>query len=235
MVETSLLARLKTSFVASAGDVVFGMEDGTVSIFGLVFGVAATTTDTKTVLIAGASGAVAAAVSMMAGTYLDVETARDEARGAAKALETEIRTDARAVLDRVAKRLEAAGLAPEKAAAIADLVRADPAGLKSVAAALEAPEPGDGQGPVAQALWMLVADFLAAAIPIVPFVLWPVPEARIVSAAVTLLLLVALGVGRAFVGEGRVLRTVAETVAIGVAAAMAGVAIGVAIARAFGG
>ena len=68
--------------MASAGDVVFGMEDGTVSIFGLVFGVAATTTDTKTVLISGASGAVAAAVSMMAGTYLDVETARDE--GAAR-------------------------------------------------------------------------------------------------------------------------------------------------------
>jgi membrane associated rhomboid family serine protease len=41
------------------------MEDGTVSIFGLIFGVAATMTSTKAVLIAGASGAVAAAVSMM--------------------------------------------------------------------------------------------------------------------------------------------------------------------------
>ncbi|MDR3407491.1 MAG: VIT1/CCC1 transporter family protein, partial [Methylovirgula sp.] len=53
-------------------------EDGTVSIFGLIFGVAATTTSTKAVLIAGASGAVAAAVSMMAGVYLDAETTRDE-------------------------------------------------------------------------------------------------------------------------------------------------------------
>ena len=70
----SVLQRLRTSFVNSAGTIVFGMEDGTVSIFGLIFGVAATTTDPKTVLIAGASGAAAAAVSMMAGTYLDVET-----------------------------------------------------------------------------------------------------------------------------------------------------------------
>ena len=80
MTSQSLFERLKASFLGSAGDVVFGMEDGTVSIFGLVFGVAATTDQRSTVLIAGASGAVAAAVSMMAGTYLDVETRMDEAK-----------------------------------------------------------------------------------------------------------------------------------------------------------
>jgi VIT1/CCC1 family predicted Fe2+/Mn2+ transporter len=74
----STLQRLRDSVVNSAGTIVFGMEDGTVSIFGLIFGVAATTTSTKTVLIAGASGAAAAAVSMMAGAYLDAETTRDE-------------------------------------------------------------------------------------------------------------------------------------------------------------
>src|SRR5208337_3645496 len=54
-----ILPRLKRSLLASAGTVVFGMEDGTVSIFGLIFGVAATTSNTATVLIAGASGAAA--------------------------------------------------------------------------------------------------------------------------------------------------------------------------------
>lgn len=235
MGDLSLLSSVKRSFLASAGDVVFGMEDGTVSIFGLVFGVAATTTDTKTVLIAGASGAVAAAVSMMAGTYLDAETARDEARAASRRLEKEIGTDARAVLDRLTDRLETSGLAPDKTAAIAALVRADPASLKSLAQAFDDPEPRDGQGPVARALWMLVADFLAAAIPIVPFILWPVAEARVVSGVVTFLLLVALGIGRALVGDRHLLRTVAETVAIGLAAALAGVAISMAIDRAFGG
>src|SRR5215472_9412412 len=76
------LQRLRRSFSQSAGTIVFGMEDGTVSIFGLIFGVAATTTDSKTVLIAGASGAVSAAVSMMAGAYLDVETTRDAVNAA---------------------------------------------------------------------------------------------------------------------------------------------------------
>src|SRR5262245_49944806 len=78
--------RLRGSFNNSVGTIVFGMEDGTVSIFGLIFGVAATTTDTKTVLIAGASGAAAAAVSMMAGAYLDAETTRDEADATRSAL-----------------------------------------------------------------------------------------------------------------------------------------------------
>ena len=37
--------RILASLKASIGDVVFGMEDGTVSIFGLVFGVAISTDD----------------------------------------------------------------------------------------------------------------------------------------------------------------------------------------------
>jgi vacuolar iron transporter family protein len=77
MAFASILRRLRASLIKSAGTVVFGMEDGTVSIFGLIFGVAATTTSTQTVVIAGASGAVAAAVSIMAGVYLDAETTND--------------------------------------------------------------------------------------------------------------------------------------------------------------
>lgn len=74
-----LAGRIRRSFVASAGSIVFGMEDGTVSIFGLVFGVAAAAPDSHAVLLAGGTGAVAAAVSMMAGTYLDVESTNDQA------------------------------------------------------------------------------------------------------------------------------------------------------------
>jgi VIT family len=65
MADAPRLQRLIGSLKRSAGTIVFGMEDGTVSIFGLVFGVAATTSSSKVVLIAGASGAAAAAVSMM--------------------------------------------------------------------------------------------------------------------------------------------------------------------------
>jgi predicted membrane protein (TIGR00267 family) len=82
---------------------------------------------------------------------------------------------------------------------------------------------------------MLLANFAAAAVPILPFVWLPIPQARIVSGAVTLLLLVGLGIGRARIAKSNTLRTVAETVAIGIAAALAGIIIGVLVNRGFGG
>jgi VIT1/CCC1 family predicted Fe2+/Mn2+ transporter len=230
--KSSLFARLKLSLAESAGDVVFGMEDGTVSIFGLVFGVAATTADNTTVLIAGASGAVAAAVSMMAGTYLDIETSRDAARVSASAIDAEMRQNPAAVVERVMDRLRPFGVVADQSGAVASFLCSEPVLLKSVASALVAPaSAGSEQSPLVHALWMLVADFLAAAIPIIPFVFLSVSTARVVSASVTLLLLAGLGIGRARIGGRGVIRTVIETISIGVAAALAGVGIGVMISR----
>jgi VIT family protein len=49
----TLFGRIRRSLAASVGSIVFGMEDGTVSIFGLVFGVAAAAPDSHAVLLAG--------------------------------------------------------------------------------------------------------------------------------------------------------------------------------------
>jgi vacuolar iron transporter family protein len=69
----------------------------------------------------------------------------------------------------------------------------------------------------------------------VPFVLLPIPQARVVSGVVTLLLLIGLGLGRARIAKRDTSRTVLETVSIGIAAALAGVAISVLIDHGFGG
>ncbi len=228
---TLLFERLRRSFVNSAGTIVFGMEDGTVSIFGLVFGVAATTSDPKTVLIAGASGAVAAAVSMMAGSYLDAETTRDELATRRTALESGMTSDS------ILHRLTAAGLTQEQSAALAGAVAHDRTALGGLLAALDGAKNAiNGSiNPWEQASWMLLADFFAAAVPILPFVFLPITAARVTSVVVTTALLVVLGIGRARVAKGHVTRTIVETVAIGVAAALAGVGIGVLIDRTFGG
>jgi VIT1/CCC1 family predicted Fe2+/Mn2+ transporter len=234
MTFASTLQRLHASLIKSAGTVVFGMEDGTVSIFGLIFGVAATTTNTATVVIAGATGAVAAAVSMMAGAYLDVETTRD-AMAAKKALaKSDLTLQSGAITASLPSRLAAAGLTQEQSAALTGAVQHDPAALCGLYLALEA-TPEDSPNPWEQALWMLLADFAAAAVPIVPFVVLPIPQARVVSSVVTLLLLVGLGIGRARIAKRDTLRTVLETVSIGITAALAGIAIGVLVNRGFGG
>ena len=220
-----ILRRLRGSFGNSAGTIVFGMEDGTVSIFGLIFGVAATTNNPKTVLIAGASGAVAAAVSMMAGAYLDIETTRDKADASRL-------SSAADALVSLPQHLAKAGLSPQQSEALTVAVKNDPEAVGGLMRALDGAADAP-LNPVEQALWMLFADFLAAAVPIVPFVILAVPQARIVSATVTILLLIGLGVGRARVAKRDPVRTIFETVLIGVAAAMAGVGISVLIDRLF--
>src|SRR5208282_6657144 len=111
-------------------------------------------------------------------------------------------------------------MTPQLSAALAGAVRSNPEALKGLMFALQAPS-GVQQNPWEQALWMLLADFLAAAVPILPFVFLPIPPARIISAIVTLALLVALGIGRARIAKRSIVRTVAETVSIGIAAALA--------------
>jgi len=230
----SRLKRLRSSLAESAGTIVFGMEDGTVSIFGLIFGVAATTSDAGTVLIAGASGAVAAAVSMMAGVFLDVETTRDEAKAKRAKLQFALATEAASVCAELPGQLAAAGLTQRQSAALTGAVRHDREALDGLLLALHG-SPETPQSPWVQALWMLIADFAAAAVPILPFVFLHVAAARLVSAAVTIALLIALGVGRGRIAGSAVTRTVLETVAVGIAAALAGVAIGVLINHTFTG
>jgi vacuolar iron transporter family protein len=234
MTLASTLQRLHASFIKSAGTIVFGMEDGTVSIFGLIFGVAATTTSTRAVVIAGASGAVAAAVSMMAGVYLDAETTNDAHAAKRRLARSDLTAQTTIIAAALPSRLDAAGLTLEQSAALTGAVRNNPAALCALHIALEAGLQ-DAPNPWEQALWMLLADFAAAAVPIVPFVLLPIPQARIVSGAVTLMLLIGLGVGRARVAKRDTLRTVLETVAIGIAAALAGIGISIFVDRAFGG
>jgi len=130
----TLARRVRRSFTDSSGSIVFGMEDGTVSIFALVFG-------------------VAAAVDLGAGQ-------------------------------------------------------------------------ATRQNPYVQSAWMFITDLFAAAVPVIPFAIFGLGTARIVSLIVTFALLVVLGVGRARIGRRKVLPTVAQTVGIATAAAVAGLLVG---------
>lgn len=215
-------ARILASLKASIGDVVFGMEDGTVSIFGLVFGVALTTDDPRTVLIAGATGAAAAAVSMMAGSYLDAESVRD-ARRARRDGPIDVGA-ARADGAAIANALMRSGMSAADVKQVSDALARTPraaAGLRA-----ELAEEGDGASPAAHAFWMFVSDLFAGFTPVLPFALLPMESARIVSLILTTVLLVALGIGRGLVAKRSVVRATIETLCVAASAALAGIAVG---------
>lgn len=219
--------RVRASFNSAIGDIVFGMEDGTVSIFGLVFGVAASTTSSHVVILAGATGAIAAAVSMMAGAYLDASSARDIARARIAEEIKEIESDPAGEEREVIERLRGAGFTPEDAQMLLGAIRRTPGAMLRFMQAFELRlGTAHEENPVERALWMFVADLIAAFVPVIPFMLFGIGPARIVSLVVTGLLLLALGIGRGLVAHKNVISTVVETLLIAAAAAVAGVVIG---------
>jgi predicted membrane protein (TIGR00267 family) len=223
----SLVRHVRRSFHASVGDVVFGMEDGTVSIFGLVFGVAVSTDQSSVVLLAGATGAIAAAVSMMAGAYLDAESERDRARVEAEKQAEAWGQDAGATPHRLSQHLAAAGIPETQVKAVSDFLGANPQVLAALRTAfMPAAQAPVTTSPLAHALWMFIADLFAAFVPVLPFALLPIRDARFVSVLVTALLLVALGIGRGLIGHRSLMRTTVETLTVAAAAAAAGILIG---------
>jgi vacuolar iron transporter family protein len=219
--------RIARSFRASVGEVVFGMEDGTVSILGLVLGVAASAPSSSIVLLAGASGAVAASVSMMAGTFLEVESVRDAAAIHVSQHEEAIRLGPAEATDCLVDRLAEAGLRQSSLDSIRSDVESDPGILRRLETAVTGhPAPPPRESILAHSLWMFASDLFAGLTPVIPFALLPLATARVVSVAATLVLLLVLGIGRARLGRRPTVRTVLETMAIGALAALAGILVG---------
>ena len=223
----SILQAVRTSFSASFGNVVFGMEDGTVSIFGLVFGVAASAANSRVVLLAGSTGAAAAAIAMMAGTYLDALSTRDQAQARIAAKKQAIEQNRPSELAEVIEWLREVGLDDKDIGSIIDVLDRRPDLLLKVKTAFELQIAGDDQrSPLVQSLWMFFADLLAAFIPVIPFAFFSLDTARIVSISITAILLLLLGVARGIVAKSSILRGALETLGIATAAAITGYFIG---------
>ena len=213
--------------MSALGSIVFGMEDGTVSIFGLVFGVAASATNSQTVLLAGATGAISAAVSMMAGTYLDVSTERDRAQAEIAKEQEKIRQNPEDEAQEVRDRLSRAGFTQPDADMVTTIIRRTPGAMLKHETACDL-HIGDsaGQNPWVQSIWMFAADLFAAFVPVVPFAFLPLGSARTISLAMTAVLLLVLGVGRGVIGNKNVVITALQTLAIAAAAGAAGLLVG---------
>ncbi len=203
------------------------MEDGTVSIFGLVFGLAASAANSHQVLLAGATGAAAAAVSMMAGTYLDVESTQAKAQAEIEHEREEIQRTPQAETEEIKTRLRHGGFDESEVTQILTALQRRPEAMLEFEKATELQiGRAEQENPVIKSLWMFLADLFAASIPVIPFALFALATARIVSLGITLLLLVVLGIARGLIGRRNVLITTLQTVVIAAAAAAAGVLIG---------
>jgi len=158
----SVWQKISESFYASVGDIVFGMEDGTVSIFGLVFGVAASSSSTAPVLLAGATGAVAAAVSMMAGAFLDVESERGEAQAELATVKARIAAHPDQEMARIRLELTDYGFTSEETDTIVGAFKRSPDLMMRFESDVELQiSKTANDSPVGHAIWMFVSDLFA--------------------------------------------------------------------------
>lgn len=217
-----MLARVRTSIHDSAGEVIFGMEDGTVSIFGLVAGVAVTATSSTQVLLAGAAGAAAAAVSMGAGVFLDRQTVRAQTVSEDRHLDAETQADPAAVQEQIRQRLESGGMHADRASQVVEAAGNDPGDILLLAKVLDDPLP-DRTSTLGHAVWMFFSNLFAGVVPVIPFGFLAVEAAKVTSIGMTFVMIVLLGIGRSVVGKTRLLPTILSTLLIAAAAAGAGV------------
>ena len=122
--------------------------------------------------------------------------AAKQARAPARQTEAQGEADDAALAQRIAGRLEAAGVSTDQVATFCGAVAGTPGAFAAIRAEITPQNPMAEASPMAHALRMFVSYLFAGAAPVVPFALPPLEEERILSVVVTIALLLALGVGR---------------------------------------
>lgn len=204
---------------------VLGANDGIVSTASLVVGVAAASTGRQEILIAGAAGLVAGAMSMAAGEYVSVSSQADTERADIARETAELAADPQFEHDELAQLYVARGVLPDTAAEVATQLMAhdalgahsrDELGISSMTTAR----------PVQAALTSAATFTTGAALPLL--LVFLVPLAHLVAAVsvASLAFLALLGAIGARAGGAPILKAVVRVTFWGALAMAVTAAIG---------
>jgi vacuolar iron transporter family protein len=207
--------------LASIREVVFGAQDGLVSTFAVVAGLAAAGVGNLVVLLGGAVSAVAGVLSMSIGTFL-------ASRAQRQLYETELARERREIgehpgeeIAELIAALHGRGMSRPDAAEVARRIGRHPEILLSALAIFELGLAPQRLGaPVRDALVMAVAFGTAASVPLVPFLFGPALPALALSAALTLAALFLVGVLKARVAGVSPLRSGLEVAVLAAASGL---------------
>jgi len=186
---------------------VLGANDGIVSIAALVVGVAAATSDTGPILIAGTAGIIAGSLSMALGEFVSVSSQRDSEASLIRRERQELEDNPEAELLELAELYQQRGLSAATAAAVArELTEHD-----AVAAHLEA-ELGINEleltNPWHAAISSALSFLAGSALPMIAILLGPEDLRIPLTFAASLLALGLTGGIGAYLGQSPILRPV---------------------------
>jgi vacuolar iron transporter family protein len=173
---------------------VFGVNDGLVSNFSLVMGVAGGTSNRSIVLLAGVAGLVAGAFSMASGEWISVRSQRELYENELRIEEQELSAFPDEEREELELIYQAKGIDPEEAKALVDNIMARPdVALDTLAREELGLDPGRLASPWVAAGSSFAAFAAGAFLPVVPFFFGSGVAAVVVSALLSVSALFGVG------------------------------------------
>lgn len=209
---------------------VLGVNDGLVSNFSLVMGVAGGTGDAQFIVLAGVAGLLAGAFSMAAGEYISMRSQKDVYENIVRLERAELELWPEREQDELAGFFEDKGLSPEESKSIAAHISQDPEMALDTHLKEEFGLNREDLGsPWGAALASMVAFTLGALVPVFPFFFGDSGPIFAISAVLSGLALVTVGAGLAWMSGVNTLWGGARMLLVGGAAAAVTFGVGTAI------
>ena len=173
---------------------VFGINDGLVSNFSLMMGVAGASQDAKSILIAGVAGMLAGAFSMGSGEYVSVRSQKELFEHEIRKEEEELRDSPEEEMQELALIYRAKGIPKEAADQLAASILSNPGSAIDTLAREELGlDPGDLGSPWRVAFSSFGAFLAGAIVPLLPFFFLKGTTGVLVSAGISGAALFAIG------------------------------------------
>ena len=209
---------------------ILGVNDGLVSNFGLVMGVAGGTNDTGLVALAGIAGLVAGAISMGVGEYVSIRSQRDFFEYVIERERAALQMWPEQVVSDIARLYEDKGLTQQEALVVAQRLMTRPEmALETRIREDIGLNPEDLGSPWGAAFSSLAAFSAGAIVPVIPFLIMGGNGAIIASAAGAGAALATVGAGLAWMSGVSPVRGGLRMLLLGAAAAAITFGIGSAV------
>jgi VIT1/CCC1 family predicted Fe2+/Mn2+ transporter len=216
-------------------DVVFGANDGLVSILALVAGVFSATTDSQPVLIAGIAGAIAGTVSMGAGAYVSSKSEQEVTQKEQERKGVRRKQTPEEEQEELIRFYQSKGFERGRAEAIAARVTDRMETMREYTIGEETGLTSEEDWPPAKAGLLTGLSFLIASIiPILPFALMEVRPAAVTALIASVIFLFLVGASKAIFTRQSWIRSGLEVMLIGTVAAAATYVIGLLLPSEFG-
>jgi len=211
-------------------DVIFGANDGLVSILALVAGVYGAITESHPILIAGIAGAVAGAISMGAGAYLSAKSEKEVTEKESDRKGIKRKGTPEEEKEKLVRFYQARGFRRRDAEAVADRVALQAESTESYTMGEEVGLTSEESWPPTKAALFTGLSFaVVSLIPILPFAFMEVNPAVITAAIASIACLFIVGASKAIFSRKSWVRSGIEMMAIGALASVATYAIGLVI------